>query len=97
MSERSETGQSAARLPWFGGDVVSNAKTHPFLGRAGKLLAAKQMKLLPDHLGPIQKQFAVWEASRMHCRTDLRLCCNVYEVPINTPCSSLKRLGGGEE
>lgn len=75
--------------------MVSNAKTHLFICRALKLLVAKQMKLIPDHLGPIQKQFTVWEASRMHCRTDLRLCSNVYEVPINTLCSSLKRLGGG--
>lgn len=95
MPERSKTGPSAAPLPWFGRDVVSNAKTHLFICRAVKLLVAKQMKFLPDHLGPIQKQFAVWEASRIHGRTDLRLCSNVYEVPINTPCSSLKCLGGG--
>lgn len=95
MPERSETGQPAARLPRFGGDAVSNAKTHLFLCRTVKLLVAKQMKLLPDLLGPIEKQFTVWEASRMHCRTDLRFCSNVYEVPINTPCGSLECLGGG--
>lgn len=95
MPERSETVQSAARLSQFGRDVVSNAKTHLFICRAVELLVAKQMKLLPDHLGPIQKQFAVWEASRMHGRTGLQLCSNVYEVPINTLCSSSKRLGGG--